>query len=353
MLEHELLLLLYAHPSSLPNELLHPGERATLEKLQQLGILYARIKAFSLAAHGTTALASLAASLSRTVLSRYEGDVLKLEETILDRESVPLALILAEMSHWNGLLHGVGRLINDIALGTVVLRPRESRNAENNNNDQDNPTAKEGKRVAFTAPPTPHPDTEEPVHPLAATNEDPWTASPLLSLLHLHSATGITTLAAVLATAITAVSRIWLQSFTAFVVWGKLDSESLVQESTLSPSASTLDVEDAMTKAYSFPSSSLPQLPNLLDEATRQGLLGSLSTICLALSVLHVKNDDVKLVRQLRRQLEVELAGCAGPGEENFPRRVKAIESQSAFLYIVLGCLTITAMPQQSCRRIS
>lgn len=342
MLEHELLLLLYAHPSSLSSSsLLHPGEAATLDKLEELGRLYARIKAFTTARHPTTALSALANSLT-ALCRRYEGDVLRLEEKSLNRQTTPLSLVLAEMGEWESLLYGVGRLLNDIATGTAVLLPRESRTPENNKSTRNNETVKEGKRVAFQAPPTPHNTTEDSVQSLAITKDQPWNASPLLSLLHRHSATGITALAAVLSTAIDAVSRIWLQSFTAFVIWGKLDSESLVLESTHTASASTLDADDPMRHTYSFPSTSLPQLPNLLNDSIRLGLLASLSTIGLALSVLRVENDDVKAVRLLRKQLEVELAGCTGPGEENFPRRVKAIESQSHRLRIHSLLLTRT-----------
>lgn len=330
MLEHELLLLLYAHPSSLSSSsLLHPGESATLNKLEELGRLYARIKAFTVARQPTTALSALANSLT-ALCRRYEADVLALEENSLHRQTTPLALVLAETGDWESLLYGVGRLLNDIARGTAVLLPRHVTSVENNKSTRNNESVKDGKRVAFQAPPTPHNTTEASIQSLAVTKEQPWNASPLLSLLHRHSATGITSLAAVLSTAIDAVSRTWLQSFTAFVIWGNLDSESLVFESTLSPSATILGADDPMRRTYSFPSASLPQLPNLLNESTRLGLLASLSTICLALSVLHVKNDDVKSVRLLRKQLEQEVAGCAGPGEENFPRRIKAIESQSS-----------------------
>lgn len=341
MLEHELLLLLHAHPSPLldrtvrlpardpahvQTELLHPGERAALAHLAEIASLYARIARFAVAPHPTPSLSALAAVIARQLVQPYVASVIALETSILDPSTggrLPISLILGEMAQWEQLLHAVGRVLDDLEVGPAVALQRRSHVVTRVNLDA--PALKEPRRrVNFDVPPTPSSLAPEPVDD-AVVAAGEWTAAPLLSLLHVHSQTGLVALAALLDQAIHAVSAVWLSALTSFLIWGKLlPTEPLVLCKSLPASE-----QEPAADNYTFPAASLPQLKHLLHDGTRANLLDLFATICLALSVLHGQEGSLRLSRVLRRQLEAELEGCHGPGEETFPKRIKAIESES------------------------
>jgi hypothetical protein len=321
--QHELLLLLSSHPSPLlSSTLLHPGELATLHRLSDLASLQHVILSFCRRAHPTSSLSALSAILSTRVVRPYTDAVLSLEAQMLRGElgtGVPLAFVLAEMSAWEGLLVGVVRLLDVIERGPGGLEGKGK-----------------GKRVVFEGA---EEEDDQAV--------DEWTAAPLLTLLHRHSNTGLTTLSDLLDACIAAISTIWLTSFTTFLIWGRIGHEPLV--------AVTHSVSTSTATTYTFPPSSLPQLPTLANVATRAALLQSLSRVCLALTVLFSLPASTKgvvqterastplpLPRSLRQQLQSLLEGCAGPSDEAFSRRISSIESESIS---PLHCLSPAVLP--------
>lgn len=217
---------------------------------------------------------------------------------------------MAEMGEWEGLLSGVGRLLDALERGPTALEGKSAR------------------RVAFAGP-----DVDDGA-------EQEWTASPLLTLLSRHSNTGLTSLASLLQSCISAISTLYLASLSSFLIWGLPGREPLV----LSTSTSTSSSPSSTT--YTFPPTSLPHLPALENPSTRTALLNALSTICRALSVLHslptsslsTTTGPIELPRPLRHSLQSLLQGCTGPADESFPSRISSIESTSSCQLLFLPC---------------
>ncbi|KAL8283729.1 hypothetical protein RQP46_005524 [Phenoliferia psychrophenolica] len=323
-MQHEVLLLLSSHPSPLlssPSGLLHPGERESLARLATLAKLHSLVSDFCAQPHATTSLSALSAVLTERVVRPFTQTVLTLEEQVLRGQlgtgtGVPLALIIAETSSWEGILGGVKRLVDAVAMGPAAL-------THGANNAKGSGGAKGGRRVAFEAGDHPERDDED-----APATE--WTSAPLLSLLYAHSNTGLLPLADVLHAAIASISTIFTLSLTSFLIFGRLASEPLVVRSP------------GKTPVFSFPSRSLPILPTLADPSTRTAVHTSLSNICLALTLLNSipppnaisfdpksarRSDQIELGRGLRKRLEVEMEGCTGPGDETFALRISIVES--------------------------
>lgn len=107
---------------------LHPAERDTLNRLGQLGWLYATIKDYTRAKsnlsrhrnqHGSVYLQALVSVLEAT-LDDYRRDILSLEERILNKDLdcgqgvVPLSLITAELGGWELLLPALVGLVHQV-----------------------------------------------------------------------------------------------------------------------------------------------------------------------------------------------------------------------------------------------
>lgn len=302
-MQHELFLLLSSHPSPLlASPLLHPGERTTLLRLSALATLHQTVTSFCTRSHPTSSLSALAAILTTRISRPYTAAVLALEERVLRGEidGLPLALVMAEMGEWEGLLSGVVRLLDALERGPAALDGRSAR------------------RVAFAGA-----DEDDE-------GEQEWTAAPLLTLLSRHSNTGLTTLASLLQSCISAISTLYLASLSSFLIWGLPGREPLVL-STLTPTSSS-----PSSTTYTFPPTSLPHLPALENPSTRTALLNALSTVCRALSVLHslptsslnATAGPIELPRPLRHSLQSLLQGCTGPADESFPSRISSIESE-------------------------
>lgn len=253
---------------------------------------------------------------------------------------MPLALVMAEMGEWEGLLAGVVRLLGALERGPPAddaLGGEGERDGLGDGLGEEDRKGKAGRKVAF------EPAVDAENEGLKRCQRD-WTSAPLLTLLHLHANTGLPPLASVLHASIEAISTIWLSSLTSFLIFGRPGKEPLVVLAVPSPSSSDSSPPPlpTTTQNYTFPSSSLPYVPTLSNPSTRAGVLASLSNISLALSVLHSlphSNSSslqgepqprlTELSRALRRRLESEMQGCTGPGEEAFSRRIARVESQS------------------------
>lgn len=304
MHQHEVLLLLAGHgTASTSSPLLHPGEAATLDHLATIAELYKKVQTFCNSTQKTTSLSALSAILSTNVVRPYMAAVLSLEVQIMRGmqkgfSSVPLALVMAEMGVWEALLNAAKRLMNALERGVSGAHKRNGK----------------GKEVE---------ETQE------------WTAAPLLTLLQAHSNTGLVPWAAILRSAITAVSGIWLASFSSFLIWARLSKEPIFQIISADTNPATFSIP-----TYIFPNTSLPHLPSISNLATRAALEVSISKICTSLSVLHSIPTDggtrdgsesggsIELSRALRVRLEGILQGCTGPGDESFPSRISQIEGE-------------------------
>jgi hypothetical protein len=286
---HESLLVLAGHPSSLLPEtgslpdlpFLHPGELASLARIQSIACLYKRVRSYctsSLSAattpsgsRPTRAHSCLCAALLEQ-LESYSSLIRSLEQRILSRDSdlvgptskVPLSSVAAAVGNWETTLSGLCRLVDN-------LEERRDKS---------------------------------------------WTATDLINLLHRNGQTGLPELGRILADSQARVELVWIKDFTAFVVHATLPpgQESLVRVS-----------ED---NRYVFPPENLPSLPNL---EPPQAVLGTLQQICLALSILHRAGETNRLglPRGLKSSLQDSLAGSTGPGERVFARRLDDIRSES------------------------
>lgn len=264
--------------------------------------------------------------LQKRVAAPYVDKVLELEQVMLRSRgrtgeiSVPLAFVVAEMGTWEGLLMGVGRLLDEL---------------------------------------------EQDAHD--------WTSARVLSVLQRHSNTGLVELGELLKECIGAVASIWIAGLTEFVIWGRVGRHPLVLVSS-NPTTTTT--------TYTFPDSSLPVLPNLSNPAMRTALLTSLSTICLALSLLRslppdssphhsssaktnaalkahtvaTRNDAkqiVELARPLRLRIQSVLEGCQGPMDEHFSRRISSIEGVFPFPHSSLSPLSNTPLSSRDTELLS
>lgn len=295
------MLSLASHGSSfLSSPLLHPGDKSSLIDLVKIADLHKIVAHFVNSNQQTSSLSILSSILTTRVVRPYMNTILLLEEQILRGEigiegSIPVSLIVSQVSVWEGVLKNVVRLLKTLENG-----PSSS--------------VKDGKKRS----------REEMM--------DQWTASPLISLLQNMSNTLI--LSELLQEAISAISIIWLDSFTSFLIYGRLGKEPLV---TLTPTLDPNSLSSSLPN-YTFPPSSLPFLPSLSSSNTRTSLLSSLSTICTSLSILHsLPNGDsyganqkhsLQLSRGLKHRLQSILEGCQGPGDQSFPSRISQIEGK-------------------------
>ncbi|SCV71260.1 BQ2448_2848 [Microbotryum intermedium] len=394
-MQHEIILLLSSHPSPLSaaagvgpsslsssstaSTLLHPGERASIQRLTELAQLHSKVSFFCtprlneyqaglpsdthLSAEATierllptTALAALRSLISTRILRAYSTTLLALEQQILQAQlgtaHVPLSHVLGEMTAWESLLLGIVRLIDSLLLGPEAFGTDRSGTR---------PQGRDmGKaKVAFQTP---------TAASFSASTEKPpqrWTCAPLLSLLDQHVATGDEKLRQLWSDAIKTIEKIWLSSFCAYLLWGQIDGvESLV----VRPSPSRGSKENSphaqrrsttTQHHYHIPEFSIPYLGPLVNPPIRATILKSLSTISLALAVLHSIStaDSAELSQilssssslsniftvnsKLKAQLEEELRGCTGPGDDTFGRRLDSVA-----IILSTHLLTLNLPPQ-------
>ncbi|KDE04761.1 hypothetical protein MVLG_04817 [Microbotryum lychnidis-dioicae p1A1 Lamole] len=376
-MQHEILLLLSSHPSPLSaasgvgssslsssstaSTLLHPGERASIQRLTELAQLHSKVSVFcspTLSAHRsdqpaetrssatiegllpTTALAALRSLMSTRILGAYSTTLLALEQQILQGQlgtaHVPLSHVLGEMTAWEPILLGVARLIDSLLLGPEAFDPEQSGTPPQGRN-----TGK--SKVGFRMP------TEATTSGPAEKVPQQWTCAPLLSLLDQQLATGNEMLRRLWSDAIKTIERIWLSSFCAYLLYGQVDGvESLLVRPSAGRGSKKISsqphrVTTTAQHHYHIPDSSIPYLGPLVNPSIRATILKSLSTISLALAVLHsISTSDtaelsrlrsstpsssnmVTLGSKLKAQIEAELRGCTGPGDDSFGRRLDSI----------------------------
>ncbi|KAG0174935.1 Gamma-tubulin complex component 4 [Apophysomyces sp. BC1034] len=119
----------FAIPSDFP--LLHPAERDSLNRLGQLGWIYAQLKAFTtsvkngkqtkdVASHG--AYIQVLVTTLEHILNDYRHDILDMEKRILNKEDeagggvVPISLLISKLGRWELLLPALHTFVQKLQM---------------------------------------------------------------------------------------------------------------------------------------------------------------------------------------------------------------------------------------------